>query len=85
MFAILISEENLPKIQEHQAELPKESARIYSPAYLNSNVDWYYVRGLHGIQGAGNTWGCYPQEFFSREFEYDADKIKTDWSQVVVR
>lgn len=83
MFAILISEENLLKIQEHQMELPEDVARYYAPAYLLSKVDWYYVRGLGDIQGAGTTWGCYPEEFFAREFEYDADKIKTDWDQIV--
>ncbi len=83
MFAILISEENLPKIHEHQATLFKDVNIIYESVYINAAVDYYYVQGL--IDQKGNlSWGAYPEEFFLRNFDcVDINKAKTDWTIVV--
>lgn len=83
MFAILISEKNLPIIKEHQDELSPSLGHFYDKPYLASLVDWYYIRGYVTEKGALESWAAYPEEYFTRKFDYNPEKIKTDWDQIV--
>jgi len=83
MFAILISEENLPKIKEHQNSLHSLDERLYARPYHTSPVNWYYVRGYVDQKGTLVSWTCFPEELFNRLFESNAEKVKTDWDQIV--
>jgi hypothetical protein len=82
MFAILISEENLPKIREHQASLPESRQHILESVYINVQTDWYYIQGAHD-ENFDASWSAVPQHFLDRMYEYDPEVIKTDWDQIV--
>lgn len=82
MFAILISEENLPKIREHQETLPVSQQHILERVYLNAPSNWYYVQGV--LDASQNlSWSAIPQNFLDKLYEHDPNVIQTDWDQIV--
>jgi len=83
MFAIEITDETLPKIMVHQAELDEVAACFVPECYVNKNIKWYYIRGYITERGALETWAAYPESHFNKAFEHNSDKIKTDWDIVV--
>lgn len=78
MFAILISEETLPKIVEThgltQAEID------WLPKCINK--DRYFVTGFVDLRGQVWPWIFLPR-YLLKNFEHDEEKIKTDWDQIV--
>ena len=83
MFAILISEENLPKINEDQEKYPESLAHFFPDPYLNHPKNWYYVSGYYS-EGRGDiSWAAFPEYFLVKKYEFDPTKIQTDWDQIV--
>jgi hypothetical protein len=83
MFAILISEENLPRIAEHQETLDPSLAHFIEKPYLSSRVNWYYIRGYVSEVGKPESWAALPEHYLIRGYEFDAEAVKTDWDQIV--
>ena len=81
MFAILISEENMPKIEKEAPTRPYliESVR----SYLGLSADWYFVTGYVDHKGRFKPSTVLPAYIIDENFEYDPVKIKTDWDQIV--
>lgn len=81
MFAILISEENMPKIQEvlDTSVRPLHTVDMY----IRHPADWYFIQGYIPYIGAPEPLAILPGYVFETNFEYDPDKIKTDWDQIV--
>lgn len=89
MFAILISSENLQEILSHQMTLPDHEPLCDPTVYLrNTQMNgrkWYYIRGYVGevFKGTVASWGVLPAYRFEPQFDYDEEKIKTDWTIAV--
>lgn len=83
MFAIQITEENLSKIEIDQKNQPIWAQHFVPRPYLNSNVDWYYVSGYVNSAGQLESWAALPFHWIATNFEYNAERIKTDWDQIV--
>lgn len=81
MFAILFSEENLGKILEHNETV--DSAPVYPDVYLNHKNDWYYIRGYVTNRGKVVDYAVIPEYLFVKVFDYNPEKIKTDWDIIV--
>lgn len=82
MFAILATQENMPKIAE--VETIRTHDRNYIERYyVNSQKDWYVVRGYVSLRGNVHDWSIFPAEYFRRYYDYDPEKIQTDWAQAV--
>ena len=83
MFAIEITQENLPKIQEAQADMNDVDFDL--DLYLKSPKTWYTIRGYVGP--FGRVWthnlAVLPKNVFDECYEYDPVKIRTDWDQIV--
>lgn len=80
MFAILIKSENVPKIRESGLSDDLLVAMVIA---LTSRKNWYAVTGYIKRNGEfiGST--VLPAFVIEEHFEYDPDKIKTDWDQIV--
>lgn len=83
MFGILMNDSNIEKIVEHQKTLTPTEAHLAPDLYLNRGNDWYYIRGYVDSNGRAGTWAAYPAHVFVKTFDFDPDKIKTDWDQIV--
>jgi hypothetical protein len=81
MFAILISNENMPKILE--SVTPTTDHHPDFQIFLNSEKTWYLVTGWVGTRGDVIDWTIMPAYMLEEKFEYDPNKIKTDWDQIV--
>lgn len=81
MFAILISEENVSKIDQVEFLTDKDKTAVRQ--YLRSKFCWYFVRGYIGVRGELHDWTVIPHYLLRQSFEYDPDKIITDWDQIV--
>jgi|KBSMisStandDraft_5_1062788.scaffolds.fasta_scaffold777574_1 hypothetical protein len=81
MFAILISEENMPEIA--QSELLDEQLVYDISLYLNRPRPWYLVRGYVPPRGPLVDWTILPAYSLAQNFDYDPETIKTSWSQLV--
>lgn len=79
-FAILITEENLPKMAEVEGAPPNQLAYI-SRYYVDHRVDWYYVTGYVSRKGGPvHPWSIFPASVFVPNNDFDPEKIKTDWT-----
>lgn len=85
MQAILISEENLPKIQEHQNGLIESIAHFHPKPYLDSRVNWYYIQGYVNVVNGVANWSAYPESLLIQDYQCDLPKMKTDWNQIVIK
>lgn len=85
MFAIEITTENMPKIQECEAlqKHNEDTLNAYLANYEKRGKRWYAIRGYVTRQGRVQDFAILPAYVFENEFEYDPDKIKTDWDQIV--
>lgn len=81
MHAILISEENADKIAESEVVSHCPLHTIY--VYRNNIKNWYLISGYVDREGRYFDFATLPQYILDRNFEYDADKIRTDWDQIV--
>jgi hypothetical protein len=80
MFAIEISEENMEKIAE-SGILTIERLNAIGGVYLPARANYYFVRGF--FVDSEIRWTVLPEFILSEEYNYDPDKIKTDWDQIV--
>lgn len=80
MFAILITQETLPKI------LDEPNLTDFDIASLKMFVDknYYCFTGYVTKKGKFVPFIILPQ-IFMKAFEYDEEKIKTTWDQIVRR
>lgn len=81
MFAILLNIDNLPKIIQRIPDSDTGDSLV--PTYLNSSRRWYVVTGYVTRSGKYFDWTIIPAYVIETHFEYDKDKIKTDWDQIV--
>lgn len=82
MFAILISQENMPKIEKFKERFAGE-VDFQTSMYLNSNSLWYFVTGYYDRRGRTLDWTILPAYVLEEDFEFDAEKIRTEWDQIV--
>lgn len=87
MFAIRITEKNLEKIHERLRWL-KDDARIDLSIFVNHERDWYFIDGYFEPSARFGSrpqdrWGILPAYIFLKSYDYDAEKIQTDWDQIV--
>jgi hypothetical protein len=83
MFAILIAHDNMPKIEEHLNDENPTIPWMITELNANSNRDWYFVTGYVKRSGEFINWTILPAYVVENNFEYDPDKINTDWDQIV--
>lgn len=81
MFAILISEDNLKKILESDS-VPHEN-RTALEYFLRHREDWYIITGYVTRFGSFESYAILPGYVFRPTFDYDPEKIKTEWNQIV--
>lgn len=82
MFAILITEENVSKIWEHQRNLTDKD-RFAPDIYLDHKTPWYYIRGFTDSRGMFWNWTALPAFLVTLRFDIDTDKASTDWDLIV--
>lgn len=81
MHAILITEKNMPTILDRlPLGVPEQLAITF---YLNHNVEWYLITGYYTRRGVYDDWAIIPASVLKQTYEHDADKIKTDWDQII--
>jgi hypothetical protein len=51
--------------------------------YIRSHRDWYMITGYIDFAGKFHSWSIQPKYLLKTDFEYDADKIQTQWDQIV--
>lgn len=81
MFGILLSHENVPKIESRQLTLTA-SDRSCLDVYLALKGSWYFISGYVDRRGAVMDWTVLPAYIFERNYDYDDEMIKTNWVQV---
>lgn len=81
MFAILITNQNMPKIVQEEL-LPTSILRAIQ-IYLAKRERWYLIRGYVTLWGNLEPWALLPAWILERRYDIDPDKIKTEWSQIV--
>ena len=82
MFAIELSEDNLPQILQTSTLFVAE-AQIMTDLYFRSPRTYYFIKDYFDRNGRQQGWGILPEFVLKDFFEYDPDKIKTDWDQIV--
>lgn len=82
MFAILISNETMPKINEVEV-LSDSFKTVLGSLYCNKRIDWYLITGFVTERGGIMPWNILPAFVFIPKFEHDEEKIKTDWDIIV--
>lgn len=88
MFGILISSENVQQILTHQMTLKDTEPMCDPMLYLRNTQatgkNWYYIRGYLGeVNNNVISWMVLPAYMFEKKFDYNKDKIKTDWDIIV--
>lgn len=81
MFAILIAEDNMPKIVQRNVLAEKNLHGM--KLFLGSSKAWYLITGYVNERGAVLPWAILPAHKFETQFEFDESKIMTDWDQIV--
>lgn len=82
MFAILINQENVAKIPIESFTNPEDLQRTLNLC-LALKRRWYFVRGFVDNRGRFYDWVTLPHYIIEEDYEYDANKIQTDWDQIV--
>lgn len=80
MFAIKLTEDNFPKILLTPT-LSIAKAQAISELYFHRN--YIFVAGYVDHFGRVTGWDIIPEFVFKKFFDYDPEKIKTDWDQIV--
>jgi hypothetical protein len=78
MFAIQLSEENVPKILERGFE-----ERDFETYLGLTRVVAFFISGYVDRMGKVHPFGIVPFYILVRDFEFDPEAIKTDWDQIV--
>jgi hypothetical protein len=78
MEAILISDENMPKIA--QSGLLSERDESALDRYLGSKTDWYLIRSYLDTHGSIQPWTIRPAYILRRDFEFQPDLFKSAWN-----
>lgn len=81
MFAIQITEENMPQILESVS--PKDPDVHYINTFLANRAEWYVITGYVSRFGKFHDWVILPAYVLVSNYEYDKDKIRTTWDQIV--
>ena len=81
MFAILIAPENMPKIAE-RFDLPPHDQNFIDMC-LRDRSDWYFISGYVTERGQVTDWSVLPRYRLFWSFDFDEEKIKTDWTITV--
>lgn len=81
MFAILLTKENFPKILEDSRDLFTGSDIQYLESCLDKRR--YLITGYVTNRGAYHSWFIMFHGMFHKLFEFDEEKIQTDWDQIV--
>ena len=79
MFAILIAEETLPKIICDGFDTNRHNLNHF----IRHHRNWYFIRGYVSGTGRILDWVIFPEVTLSDAFEYDPERIQTDWDQIV--
>ena len=84
MFAIEITEENLPQILQTPG-LTIADAQLMADAFIAHNNDHvrYFIKGYTDRKNRLVPWTTLPEFIFVKNFDFDPEKIKTDWDIVV--
>jgi hypothetical protein len=80
MFAILITEENMPKILQDRHDLDANTVGWFTTLF---NKKWWFISGYVDHRGILHSWSVLPLSYTKRYFEYDPIKIQTDWDLIV--
>lgn len=83
MFAIMISQENWPKILESTNFTEKEKTAFESYFLRHTCRKWIFLRGFVSDAGKFHDWTIIPEYVLMTDFDYDRDKIQHDWDQIV--
>jgi hypothetical protein len=82
MHGILISKENLPKIWEVEGLSLTDCQTIENIS--DHNVAWWvFITGYVDSRGGVHEYTWLPEYILQRNHEFDSEKIKTDWDQIV--
>lgn len=81
MFAIQITEENMPEILNSLPQIREENVML--DMYARHTRDWFIIRGFVPHIGSMTDWAILPAYILKLKYEYDPNKIKTDWDQIV--
>ena len=84
MFAIKITEDNMETITESGvfATKPKNFVAMFLSRSQRGG-DWALIRGYVPDRGAIIDWAVLPKFVLDEFFDYDPDKIQTDWTNLV--
>lgn len=78
MFAIEATQDNMQKILDREVLLEKQLEGFQM--FVNSRSTFYLITGYVPIDGGvPRQWTMLPEHKMDR-FEYDAEKIKNDWT-----
>lgn len=83
MFAIQISTETAPKISQSDALSSTDKDMIAKLYLAPRRFAWYLITGYVDHHGGVRDWAVLPEPTFVRHFDFEPEKIKTDWSQIV--
>lgn len=79
MFAIQISSDNEAKIRERIQTKPGDRTFEYC---IKSEKPWYVISGYVLSSGVVQDWAVLPHYVVTRNYDYDEETIKTDWTQI---
>jgi hypothetical protein len=84
VFAILVSEENRKTVMDTIADRTPDHPVDYD-LFTNRprGVEYYFVTGYVNDRGEVEPWAFLPSFVFRQEFEYDAERIQTEFDQIV--
>lgn len=81
MFAIKLSEDNMPKIAP-RLTISEFDTQILD-VYLTSHNEWYVVTGYVLESGVVQDWAILPLYILDKHYDYDITVILDDWDQIV--
>ena len=79
MFAIQISNDNESKIRDRVQMNPGDRTLEMC---IKSEKIWYIISGYVLSSGVVQDWAVLPQYVVERNYDYDDETIKTDWTQI---
>lgn len=83
MHAKLITEENIPEIEQTVLPLQMYTSPVDLDMFAEHRGDWFIVTQYVSEYGEVADWKIIPKLVLDRSFEYDPVKIRTDWDQIV--
>ena len=83
MFAIVVSDETMPKIRQSSQLTDKDKSAVEQYCLNRPRSKYYVITGYVTRRGMVMNWTFLPHHLFEKNFEFDPEKIKTDWDQIV--